>query len=165
MFASDDFSAERAQCHDVEEIATVYNSNPDFLNTHLGRSQISEKWVAAELAAMKEAGFDSYVIRTTSSALVMGVLDISLNIEESYLSLLMLHEGFRRQKLGYQLYSVIEEYVRSTGSRRIRIDVVKEDDGAVYSFWEQQGFMGVEQIDMTWGDKQLVATRMIKQLT
>lgn len=43
MFALDDCSAERAQCHDVEEIATVYNSNPDFLNTYLGRSQISER--------------------------------------------------------------------------------------------------------------------------
>ncbi len=43
VFASDDFSVERAQHHDIEGIAIVYNSNPDFLNTHLGRSQISER--------------------------------------------------------------------------------------------------------------------------
>ncbi|MNW26203.1 hypothetical protein D3C74_29640 [compost metagenome] len=85
MFASDNFYLERAQQQDLQEIAAVYNSNPAFLITHLGCRRISEEWVAAELADMKEAGFDSYII--------------------------------------------------------------------------------VEQINMVWGDKQLVATRMIKQLT
>ena len=62
MFASEDFYLERAQQQDLQEIAAVYNSNPAFLITHLGCRRTSEEWVAAELADMKEAGFDSYII-------------------------------------------------------------------------------------------------------
>ncbi|PSR29540.1 MAG: N-acetyltransferase [Sulfobacillus thermosulfidooxidans] len=147
----------------MKHLVEVYNSNPRFIATHLGRHKVRCQWLMDEIYSMNQAGFWSCKIINKASHHIIGLLEFKMGIE-SYLSLLMMHHNHAHQGLGQQIYQGMEDYVISHGTRSIRIDVVKGYDDGVTNFWLRNGFHVAYDISLTWENMSLPAVVMKKSV-
>lgn len=164
LFETDNTYVSLAATDDIDNIVEIYNSNPGFLMTHLGREKVNAKWVEDEMNTMKEIGFMSSKVVLKNGNQAIGVLDFLVN-EESYLSLLMLHSGNRYIGLGSEIYKGFEHFAKVHKSKRIRIDVVTSYDKNVLNFWISKGFNIIKQVELNWSGKNLPAVKMKKNIS
>lgn len=148
---------------DIETIVGVYNSNDKFLVNHLGMKRIDAEFIIREMQEMKTAGFLSCVIIDVRTDSVIGVLDYKPD-NTVYLSLMMIDAAYQQKGVGMQVYNQFEESMRQLGKDAIRIDVVNDYIGNVVVFWEKQGFVSQDKVQLSWGEKQSTAVVMVKNL-
>lgn len=149
--------------NDVVDILGVYNSNIKFLQAHMGNKSVDNKWLEEEIESMKKAGFYSCKVVDKKAEKIIGLLDFSLK-EEAYLSLLMIHDSYKNKGYGKEIYFEFERYIRSSGCKAIRIDVVTSYDKNVLEFWKHNGFKVIDNIELNWTGKMLPAAVMKKYL-
>lgn len=160
---SKDFYIDLVESRDLNDIIEVYNSNKQFLLNHMGSDMVEYKWVIEELALMKKINFYSCKVVLKSSNKIIGIIDFKLG-EETYLSLLMIHNDYKNKGFGKLIYEALEEYVKSIKSRVIRIDVVTNYDNRVFNFWIRNGFNKFKDAKLNWTGKVLPALIMKKSL-
>ncbi len=148
---------------DMEDAIEIYNSNTEFLKKHLHRNEITKEWLKEELEEMKRAGFTTYKIMDKTADQTIGFLDIKI-AEESYLSLLMIHNDYKHKGYGKEIYLQLEEYIIKYGGKSIRIDVATGYDKKVESFWERNGFKNIGDVELNWNGNRLPAITMKKIL-
>lgn len=163
IFETKDFHVDLVEKDDLKDIVEVYNSNIDFLKSHLGVDKVTYKWLDNELEIMKQDDFHSYKIIKKDTNEVVGFIDFKID-NETYLSLLILHKNYKNKGIGKLIYKALEEYVKSLKSDCIRIDVVTNYDNNVIDFWSKNGFKKIKKIELNWGDKILPAIIMKKKL-
>ncbi len=163
FFELKDFCVDLVEYKDLDEIAEVYNSNKQFLKSHMNREKVTNEWILQELETMKEVGFYPCKIVETMSGEIIGIIDFKLG-EEAYLSLLMLKDNFKGKGFGNMIFQAFEEYVKSQKSKSIRIDVVTNYDNSVIDFWINNSFVKVEDIELNWTEKILPAVVMRKYI-
>lgn len=146
---------------DSKDILKIYNSNLEFLQKHMDKDEITIEWLEEELQEMKKIDFYTYKIIEKCSGKAVGFFDIKV-AEESYLSLLMIHNDYQSKGYGKEIYLKLDAYLRSVGCKILRIDVVTNYDKKVESFWERNGFNKIENVELNWADKQLSAVTMKK---
>lgn len=134
--------------NDISKILEIYNSNTIFLKNHLGISTVSKEFLIHEIEKMKNMGFQSLVIINNKNN-VVGVCDFKIS-EEIYLSLLMIDSKQRRKGLGSKIYNQLEEFFKSYNAKRVRIDVVYDYENNAVAFWEKQGFIKYENLQLEW---------------
>lgn len=152
-----------AEKNDILDIIEIYNSNIEFLKAHMGKQNVDAIWLEDEMKAMKQAGFYSCKVVHKKTKNIIGVLDFALK-EESYLSLLMIHNKHKNKGYGKEIYSKFENYVRDNDCKAIRIDVVTNYDDNVLDFWKCNDFEVVDNIELNWTGKLLPAAVMKKYL-
>lgn len=130
----------------------------------MDRDKITIEWLKEELKEMKRLGFNSYkMMEKKPVRKTIGFLDIKI-AEESYLSLLMIHNDYKDKGYGKETYAKLEEYIKTSTSKTIRIDVITDYNKKVENFWERNGFKKVGNIELNWTDKRLPAVIMRKVL-
>ena len=112
---------------------------------------------------MKEVGFYCCKIVELSSGKIIGIMDFKI-AEETYLSLLMIHNDYKSKGFGKLIFQALQEYVKSLISKCIRIDVVANYDNSVLDFWTRNGFIKFKDVELNWTGKTLPATTMKKRL-
>ena len=137
---------------DAAVLAAIYNSNPEFLLHHLGRKRVDEAFLLSELDEMAGAGFVTLLVTQGRGGPALAAADVRGG-EEAYLSLLILHRDAQGHGLGRQCAALLEEHLRASGSRRVRIDVVDDHPGNPLPFWQRMGYEGSQRVALTWGDK------------
>lgn len=146
---------------DVKDILEIYNSNQEFLQKHMDKDEITIEWLEEELQQMKKIDFYTFKIIEKSSGKAVGFFDIKVS-EESYLSLLMIHNDYQSKGYGKEIYIKLDAYLRSVGCKIVRIDVVTNYDKKVEIFWERNGFNKIENVELNWAGKQLFAVTLKK---
>ena len=146
---------------DSKDILKIYNSNLEFLQKHMDKDEITIEWLEEELQEMKKIDFYTYKIIEKCSGKAVGFFDIKV-AEESYLSLLMIHNDYQSKGYGKEIYLKLDAYLRSVGCKILRIDVVTNYDKKVESFWERNGFNKIENVELNWAGEQLSAVTMKK---
>jgi len=147
---------------DMNRILEIYNSNTEFLQSHIGLSDIDLKWLSDELTESRKLGFSSYKIIDALTLSVVGFIDFQI-ADEAYLSLLMIDRNYNGKGIGTQLYKTFEDLF-CTEVTSIRIDLVKEYNSSVFNFWKRQGFLQKEDVKLKWNDKILEAHLMRKSM-
>lgn len=163
FFESKGFYGDLIQNKDLNEVVNVYNSNKHFLINHMGKEEITNEWIIQELESMKELGFYSCKIVDKSSKKIIGIMDFKVG-EETYLSLLMIHNDYKSKGLGKLIFQTFEKYANSLKSNCIRIDVVTNYDNFVLDFWIKSGFTKSKNVELNWNGKILPAVTMQKDL-
>ncbi|WP_425448320.1 GNAT family N-acetyltransferase [Dethiothermospora halolimnae] len=163
IFEWEGFYVDLIKDEDLNDVMEVYNSNKDFLLSHMNTDKIDYKWIINELNTMKEANFKSCKIIEKSSDKLIGIIDYK-NGQETYLSLLMLHNNYKNKGYGKIIYNKFEQYIKSLNSSGIRIDVVINYDNNVLNFWTKNGFKKIKDIKLNWTGKVLSAVEMKKNL-
>jgi GNAT superfamily N-acetyltransferase len=147
----------------LQTAVDIYNSNIEFLIHHIGKDYVDKDFILNEIKEMKEHGFTSNFIIEDDEP--VGVIDYSLNEEGYvYLSLLMLEHSMQGKKLGSAFYGFFEKEMVKQGANIIRIDVVNDHTPNVIPFWEDMGFEGQEELELSWGDKTSTVLVMMKKL-
>ena len=152
-----------ADRRDTAVLTAIYNSNPEFLLHHLGREQVEEAFLASELEEMARAGFSSLLITEGADGPAVAAAHVRGG-EEAYLSLLILDRAAQGHGLGRRCAALLEDHLRSGGSRRVRIDVVDGHPGSPLPFWLRLGYTGGERVSLTWGGKTSSALVLYKEL-
>ncbi|SCZ11171.1 GNAT family N-acetyltransferase [Alkaliphilus peptidifermentans] len=160
---TENFSISELTEEDVKGILEVYNSNQDFLLSHMERREVSVEWLRQEIEEMKKANFKTLIVKENINDTVIGFIDFS-PMEECYLSLLMVHSLYRSKGYGKEIYDEFENYTRIINAKRIRIDAVYNYNKEVLQFWENRGFNEIEEIQLKWSDKLLDAIVMKKNV-
>lgn len=163
IFEWEDFYVDLIKDEDLNDVMEVYNSNKDFLLSHMNTHKIDYNWLINELNTMKESRFNSCKIIEKSSGKLIGIIDYK-NGQETYLSLLMLHNNYKNKGYGKIIYNKFEQYIKSLNSSGIRIDVVINYDNNVLNFWTKNGFKKIKDIKLNWTGKVLSAVEMKKNL-
>ncbi|MBX4262134.1 GNAT family N-acetyltransferase [Clostridium estertheticum] len=163
IFKLRDFCIDFVEDKDINAIVEVYNSNKCFLVNHMGTDKVRYEWVLEELENMRKAGFYSCKVVEKSSGKVMGIIDFKIG-EETYLSLLMIHDNYKNKGLGKLIYQALEEYAKKVKSKSMRIDVVTNYDNAVLNFWVKNGFDKIKDVELEWAGKILPAVIMKKNI-
>lgn len=163
FFETQNFYVDLVNNNDLNEVIEIYNSNEHFLVAHMDKERITKQWITEEIELMEEIGINSGKIVEKSSGKIIGVIDFKVG-EESYLSLLMIHNDFRGKGFGKLIFQGFEEYVKSLKSKCIRIDVVTNYDHSVLDFWIKNGFIKFKDIELNWAGKRLPAVTMKKNL-
>lgn len=163
IFETKNLYVGRVNHGDLNEVIEIFNSNKRFLATHMDKEKITNQWMIEEIESMKEIGFCSGKIVEKSSGRIIGVMDFKVG-EESYLSLLMIHNDFKGKGFGKLIFQAFEEYAKSQKSKCIRIDVVTHYDSSVLDFWINNGFVKFNNIELNWAGKKLPAVIMKKNL-
>ncbi len=83
---------------------------------------------------------------------------------ESYLSILILHKDYKGNGIGSEFLETFFIYLKSIGTRSLRIDVVTGYNDSVLNFWTKHGFQMLDHIQLNWNDTILPAVAMRKQL-
>lgn len=148
---------------DIEEILSIYNSNVQFLLSHMDRDMVTIDWLLKEFKEMKKIGFNSFKVVEKNTNRIIGIIDYRTD-KGTYLSLLMIHNDFKNMGIGKLIYKAFEEYCITMKSSSIRIDVVNGYDSMVYDFWKKNGFSRVEEIELNWTGKVLPAVVMKKSI-
>lgn len=148
---------------DINAIVRVYNSNVEFLVNHLDVETVDDKFIFNEIQEMKAMAFLTCVIIDSSTNIVIGVLDYKPD-NTVYLSLMILDSEHQKCGVGMAVYNQFEKNMRQLGKGSIRIDVVNDYIGNAVEFWEKQGFISKDEIELSWGQKQSTAIVMIKRL-
>ena len=113
----------------------------------MGIDHVTFQWVVKELESMKQASFSSCKAVEKKSEKIVGIIDFKVD-EETYLSLLMIHEDYQNQGFGKQIYLAFEEYARSKQSKSMRLDVVTGYSEKVFDFWIGNGFAKWKDIEL-----------------
>jgi len=161
FFESKGFYVDLVKNKDSNEVVEVYNSNKHFLVSHMDKEKVTNEWILQELESMIEVGFYSCKIVEISSGKIIGVMDFKVG-EETYLSLLMIHNDFKNKGFGKLIFQAFEGYVKSLKSKCIRIDVVTNYDNSVLDFWTKNGFIKYKDMELNWTGKILPAVTMKK---
>lgn len=161
LFKTEDFYADLVDEKDIYEVAGVYNSNKHFLVCHIGKEKITSEWIFKELEIMKKAGFSSCKI--VKSGKIIGAIDFKVK-EETYLSLLIIHNNFKGKGFGKLIFQAFEEFVKSKNSKSIRIDVVSDYNNSVLDFWRKNGFTEFKKVKLNWSGKSLSAAALKKSI-
>ena len=148
---------------DYKQVTDIYNSNRQFLQEHLGAELIDEEFVSEEVLSMSKMGFHSCVIVDREKQMVQGILDYRFD-KEVYLSLFMLTAVLQGKGNGHDIYACFESAMLRRGCDTIRIDVVKDCRGEVFSFWKSLGFLECENVVLQWGEKKREAVIMRKKI-
>lgn len=148
---------------DINGVLEVYNSNHDFLLSHMDRREVGLEWLEKELKEMKEMNFRTLIVRENVNDTLIGFIDLC-PMEECYLSLLMIHSLYRGKGYGKEIYEEIEKYLKNLNTKSIRIDVVYNYNKEVLGFWENRGFKKAETIQLQWSKRLLDAIVMKKNL-
>ena len=163
FFQSKGFYVDLVENKDLNEVVKVYNSNKHFLVNHMDKEKITNECINQELESMKEVGFYSCKIVEISSEKIIGVMDFKVG-EETYLSLLMIHNDFKSKGFGKLIFQAFEGYAKSLKSKCIRIDVVTNYENSVLDFWIENGFIKFKDVELNWTGKVLPAVTMKKGL-
>ncbi|MEN2256308.1 GNAT family N-acetyltransferase (plasmid) [Paraclostridium benzoelyticum] len=147
-----DYRIDYATTGDLDKFVNIYNSNLDFLITHIGVSKIDLEWITKEFKEMQSINFNCCKVIDKKNYSIIGLLDFRLG-EISYLSLLMIHKDYKSKGIGKQIYNLFERYLQSSNSQSIRIDVVNNYNKNVYKFWTDLGFEKVKDIELEWSKK------------
>ena len=153
----------RARPEDAGDIVRLYNSNPCFLERHLGCRAVDGTFVLQEWRQMKKEGFSTTVIADAQTGAAVGFIDCR-DSEPVYLSLFLLDAALQGKGLGTELYREFEEMQRRRGRKGIRIDVVDDYEGNLVPFWKRRGFEEGEEITLEWGGKASRARVMYRNL-
>lgn len=164
LFQSNNFRVELVEAKDLNGIVEVYNSNENFLISHMDKKEVTSKWMIEELKSMKEIGFLCCKIVDMNSQKIVGVIDFKVD-KETYLSLLMIHNNYKNKGLGRSIYKGLEEYVLPLKSNCIKIDVVTDYDDSVIEFWIKNRFVKFKDTILNWTGKDLNAIVMKKNLS
>ena len=150
----------KAGMQDAARITEIYNSNPLFLQHHLGRCRVDEFLVRNE---MERARFSSFLFVDLPEGDIVGLADVKAGAC-AYLSLMMLDARLQRTGKGALCYALLEQELRRDGAHRVRIDVVCEYPENAKGFWSKQGFSSAGTTRLLWGGKESEAVVMHKQL-
>jgi len=161
---SRDFFIDLVENRDLNDIVEVYNSNKKFLLNHTESDIVKYKWLIEELELMKKMNFCSCKVVEKSSGKIIGIIDFKIG-EETYLSLLMIHNDYKNKGFGKLIYQALEAFVKSIKSRGIRIDVVTNYDDRVLNFWIRNGFNKFKNVELNWTGKVLPAVIMKKSFS
>ncbi|KPU28348.1 acetyltransferase [Caloranaerobacter sp. TR13] len=148
---------------DLNRILEIYNSNKGFLLSHMDKESVDTDWVRNELDNMRSIGFNSCKIIEKRFKRTIGFVEFAVK-KESYLSLLMIHNNFKDNGYGKEVFYGLENYLKENFSDSIRIDIVTDYDSRVFKFWSELGFRVQENIILNWADKELSAIVMKKYL-
>lgn len=148
--------------NDIAKILDIYNSNKSFLKNHMGITAVSKDFIVDEIEEMKSIGFSSLVIKNNEGNIV-GICDFKME-DEVYLSLLMIDAKLKGNGLGSIIYNQLEKIFKSKNASRIRIDVVYDYEENVLGFWEKQGFVPCEKIQLEWNGYKSKAVKMYKTI-
>lgn len=135
----------RANLQDAARITEIYNSNPLFLQHHLGRCRVDEFFVRNEMEEMERARFSSFLFVDLPEGDIVGLADVKAGE-------------------GVLCYALLEQELRRDGAHRVRIDVVCEYPENAKGFWSKQGFSPAGTTRLLWGGKESEAVVMHKQL-
>ncbi len=135
----------RASLQDAARITEIYNSNPLFLQHHLGRCRVDEFFVRNEMEEMERARFSSFLFVDLPEGDIVGLADVKAGE-------------------GALCYALLEQELRRGGAHRVRIDVVCEYPENAKGFWSKQGFSPAGTTRLLWGGKESEAVVMHKQL-
>ncbi len=161
LFESEDLYVDDITESDISGVVQVYNSNTKFLTKHMRIDSITPRWVSDELESMRKVGFTSCKVTEKDTDKIVGIIDFQADVE-SYLSLLMVDSDYANRGFGKQIYKAFEEYIKSQGNRRIKLDVVTGYSDKVLNFWIGNGFHKSEEISLNWNGVILSAVTMIK---
>lgn len=163
IFESKDFYIGFVKSKDLYDVLGVYNSNKKFLINHMDTDNVKYEWLLGELELMKKHEFISCKIVEKNSGKIIGIIDFKIG-EETYLSLLIIHNEYKNKGYGKLIYKSLEQYIRSVKSKCIRIDVVTNYDNNVLNFWIKNGFSKFKDVELNWSRKILSAIIMKKKL-
>ncbi|OGO77318.1 MAG: GNAT family N-acetyltransferase [Clostridiales bacterium GWB2_37_7] len=163
IFDANELYIDFVESKDIDDIVEVYNSNRCFLENHLDAEKVTGDWIHEELEAMKKVDFYSCKVVEKSSGKLIGVIDFKIG-EETYLSLLMIHNDYKNKGFGGFIYKALEDYAKSLKSKSMRIDVVTNYDDGVLDFWIGNGFVKIKEVELNWTGKILPAVIMKKGL-
>lgn len=158
----DNYIFSKMELNDINKIVEIYNSNVVFLMAHMGISNISKEFILNEINEMKNVGFTSSIIKDNKGEII-GVCDFKIE-KEAYLSLLMIHSKFKGKGLGKDIYNHLERVLKSNSVKRVRIDVVYDYEENVLGFWEKQGFVSKEKVELEWSGYKSNAIKMHKSI-
>ncbi|MFX4303235.1 GNAT family N-acetyltransferase [Alicyclobacillus tolerans] len=148
---------------DVDNVVEVYNSNMIFLEKHTKNYPVTFEWVTEELKSMRNAGFCSCKVVDKRTGKMVGIIDYKIE-QESYLSLLIVHQDYQNMGYGKQIYRAFEDYAKSRKSQCIRLDVANGYSDKVINFWIANGFEKLEDIKLNWAGVTLSAVIMKKYI-
>jgi len=163
LFQTKDFYVDIIDNKDLNEIVEIYNSNKNFLLSHMNMENITGQWVIEEIESMKKAGFYSCKIVDIPLGKMIGIIDFKIG-KETYLSLLVIHKDLKCRGYGKLILHAFEEYAKTLKSQYIRIDVVTNYDSSVLDFWIKNKFIKFEEVELNWVGKILPAVSMKKYL-
>lgn len=63
------------------------------------------------------------------------------------------NKDYKSKVIGKQIYNLFEQYLQSSNSKSIRIDVVNNYNKNIYEFWTNLGFEKVKDIELEWSGK------------
>ena len=86
----------RARPEDAGDIVRLYNSNPCFLERHLGCRAVDGTFVLQEWRQMKKEGFSTTVIADAQTGAAVGFIDCR-DSEPVYLSLFLLDAALDKE--------------------------------------------------------------------
>lgn len=159
----DNYKFDMITRNDVDKILDIYNSNTNFLENHMGITTVSKEFIVDEIEEMKNIGFNSLAIRNKEGNIV-GVCDFKM-ADEVYLSLLMIDATQKRNGLGSKIYNQLEQIFKAKDVNSVRIDVVYDYEDNVVGFWEKQGFIHCEKIQLEWNGCKSNAIKMCKTIS
>lgn len=70
----------------------------------------------------------------------------------------------KRNRLGSRIYNQLEQIFKAKKANRVRIDVVYDYEENVVGFWEKQGFIHYEKIQLEWNGYKSNAIKMYKTI-
>lgn len=158
----DNYIIDTVDQNDISKIIDIYNSNKTFLENHVGISKVSKDFIVNEIEEMNNIGFSSLVIKNNEGNIV-GICDFKIG-DEVYLSLLMIDANLKGNGLGRIIYNQLEKIFKTKNSKRIRIDVVYDYEENALGFWEKQGFVSSEEIQLEWNGYKSKAIKMYKNI-
>lgn len=161
VFQSKDFYGDVIENKDLNEVREVYNSNDHFLMNHMDRNKVTSEWILQEIESVRDVGFQSCKIVEISTGRIIGIVDFKVD-DETYLSLLMIHNDFQGKGFGKLVFQAFEQYTKSLKSKCIRIDVVTNYNKSVLNFWFNNGFIKFKDVELNWTGKILSAVTMKK---
>ncbi|MDP9729004.1 GNAT family N-acetyltransferase [Alicyclobacillus tolerans] len=163
IFDSEYFYVCPIEMSDVDNVVEVYNSNMIFLEKHTKNYPVTFEWVTEELKSMRNAGFCSCKVVDKRTGKMVGIIDYKIE-QESYLSLLIVHQDYQNMGYGEQIYRAFEDYAKSRKSQCIRLDVANGYSDKVINFWIANGFEKLEDIKLNWAGVTLSAVIMKKYI-
>lgn len=158
----DNYLIDTIDQNDITKILDIYNSNKTFLENHMGILEVSKDFIVNEIEEMKSVGFSSLVIKNNKGKIV-GICDFKIG-DEVYLSLLMIDSKLKGKGLGSIIYNQLEKIFKAKNSKGIRIDVVYDYEESALAFWEKQGFVPSEKIELEWNGYKSKAIKMYKTI-
>lgn len=158
----ENYIIDKVKQNDINKIVDIYNSNRNFLYSHMGISSISKDFIFNEIEEMKKMGFISSIIKDNKGEIV-GLCDFKIT-DEVYLSLLMIDAKVKGNGVGRTIYNQLEKMFKSKNATSIRIDIVYDYEENILGFWRKQGFIYSKKIELEWNGYKSNAIKMYKTI-